>query len=139
MATVPSNARDLALTVVERFVPAEGAVFDQMWEDFLEDPDETRPVGSEQPVELPHGSGFADAGNYLWSVVIIPVVVAVAKDKLGKAVDVIIEYVRNLMSPKKKAPPPVGDEQIRKLAAIMVEVFDEHAKRSRTVHDNGQS
>ncbi len=125
---IPPYARDLARTVVIQAAPKELVLFDQIWDDFLGDPDLSRPVGEAGHAEGPHGGGFGDLGMILLSTIIIPVVVRVISDKSSKALDVVIQHVRDVSTPKKAnhSTPALDDRQIRQIAEVILKVLQSH-------------
>jgi hypothetical protein len=133
MTNIHPDAKDIAREVVGRVVSRELVLFDQVWDDFLDDPNLSRPVGGVGRVGGPHRGGFEDLGLTLLTTIIIPVVVRVISDKTGKVLDDIIRRIREVATGKETQPPSatLDEKQIRQIAAAIFEVQKSHETESK--------
>src|ERR1700687_3281009 len=126
------DPESVAREVVTKVVPHEAELFDQLWSDFLENPTTEQPVGAEGSGDHPHGFGAGEAALYVWTAVIIPVVVALAKDQVVKGVAWLETRVRKLIglqstgSGKEKAV----EEMIAKISEAVAEAVQKRVPTS---------
>lgn len=125
MAAIPATAYAVARETVERFAPSELVRFQAMWEDFGDDPDVSRPFGWTRPKDRPQAGGFEDTQHFLWTMIVIPVAVALTKDVVKKGIEVIVKRIWDLFA-KKQPPLAVNEETVRKLAGVIQEVLEKH-------------
>jgi hypothetical protein len=112
---VKISVKESARAVVADVAPDELELFEQMWAEHSENPAllTAAPESGDQHL----GVGGAIWDSHLMTLLIIPAVVAVAKDTAGKGMAAIVEFVkRRLSNSAGPAPAKLSEDEIDRIA-----------------------
>ncbi|WP_165742208.1 hypothetical protein [Candidatus Thiosymbion oneisti] len=105
----------LAKKAVEQVEPSELPLFDQVWQDFEDDPEQ--PIAGADPASRIYGFGGVGELPFV-SALIIPIVVHF----LGSAAEKGVDWLVNKIKEDQKGAKDIklSEEQIRKIAEVLV-------------------